>query len=165
MLPWCTVTKGTGKRISTTAAILVAASLAPAACFDWTAREVPGPADTSTDTAMPSERDVTPHDAADATPEPDAAPDCAAIEAELVTLRAAARACQLAQGHCATKAKDECECDVFVAIAGSAETSTYTTRAREARALGCTSRCGAPCPVLPVQGGCVQQGGPLTCSP
>lgn len=164
MLPWCTVTKGTGKRISTTAAILVVASLAPA-CFDWTAREVPAPTDASADTTTPLERDATTQDANDAAPEPDAAPDCPAIEAELVTLRAAARSCQLAQGHCATKAKDECDCDVFVAIAGSAETSTYVTRARDARALGCTSRCGASCPVLPVQGGCVQQGGPLTCSP
>lgn len=164
MLPWCTVTKDTGKHISITAAILVTASLAPA-CFDWTAREVPAPTDASTDTTTPLERDATTQDASDAAPEPDAAPDCVAIEAELVTLRAAARSCQLAQGHCATKTKDECDCDVFVAIAGSAETSTYTTRAREARALGCTSRCGASCPVLPVQGGCVQQGGPLTCSP
>jgi hypothetical protein len=159
------VAKGNAKRISTTAAILVVVSLAPAACFDWNVRGGPAPADAAPEDARPPEGDAASADASDATPEPDGAPDCAAIEAELVTLRAAARSCQLAQGHCATKAKDECDCDLFVAVAGSAEASAYTARAREARALGCTSRCGASCAVLPVQGGCVQQGGAFTCSP
>ena len=137
-----------------------------AACFDWTVRADTAPNDAGVDSSQ--RPDAVASDGGTelegATP-PDAGPvDCVALVEEARALRKAARVCQLASGHCATKVRDECDCEVFVAIATSATTESLTTKAAETRAAGCTSHCGT-CPSLPLQGGCVQVGTEFTCSP
>ncbi len=96
----------------------------------------------------------------------DAGSPCEVLVASVVAARAKARACQIAAGQCGTKAKDECDCDVFIAEAGTPAATDFADKAAQAKAAGCLSQCPASCPVLPVTGGCVQK--PSTvfeCSP
>lgn len=96
----------------------------------------------------------------------EAASPCDTLVAAVVAARAKARACQIAAGQCGTKAKDECDCDVFIAEAGTPAASDFADKAAQAKAAGCVGQCPASCPVLPVTGGCVQKPSTLfECSP
>jgi hypothetical protein len=138
------------------------------ACFDWTVRAGASADDAGLDASRPIDAQTVDGGELDgAVPsEAEAGPvDCPSLVDEARAARKAARTCQLASGHCATKVRDECDCDVFVAVGASAASDAFVAKAAEARAAGCTSHCAATCPSLPVQGGCVQSGTDLTCSP
>lgn len=164
--PGTTVTAETkrGRTLTLPGGLLCGLGLA--ACFDWTVRTDTGPNDAGLDASL--RPDVLASDGGaelEGAVPADAGPvDCVALVDEARALRKAARVCQLASGHCSTKVRDECDCDVFVAVAASASTEALTTKAAETRAAGCTSHCGT-CPSLPLQGGCVQVGTEFTCSP
>lgn len=138
------------------------------ACFDWTVRSGASTDDAGPDVSRPPDAQIAEAGELDgsATPEVEAGPvDCPALVDETRAARKSARTCQLASGHCATKVRDECDCDVFIAVGGSNASEAFVAKAAETRAAGCTSHCAATCPSLPVQGGCVQVGTDLTCSP
>lgn len=142
------------------------ALLGGACAFDWAVRSAP---DGSRDGAA-SEIDggaeaATPADA-EVADGGDAGSPCDVLLAAVVAARAKARACQIAAGQCGTKAKDECDCDVFIAEAGTPAALDFADKAAQAKAAGCLAQCPASCAVLPVTGGCVQK--PSTsfeCSP
>lgn len=93
---------------------------------------------------------------------PDGAVACDVLVADIATAREKARRCTLGAGQCVAKIVDECDCELFVAV----ETSPETTALKEKIALagGCRDHC-ASCPFLPTQGTCLSQTGGNTCSP
>ncbi len=142
------------------------ALLGGACAFDWAVRSAPerGPdgaapdLDSGLEASAPGDAEV-----ADAG---EAGSACDALVAAVVAARAKARTCQIATGQCATKAKDECDCDVFIAEAGTTAAAAFADQAAQAKAAGCLAQCPASCPTLPVTGGCVQKPSTLfECSP
>jgi hypothetical protein len=128
--------------------------MATACAFDWSVRPAldGGGADGATDAVTDAAQDGNGNDA-----EPDAPAACDLLVAAASEARGKARICQLAAGHCATKVKDECDCDVFVAVDGSAATQDFGEKVARTKAAGCRAHCPATCPTLPVTGGCVQK--------
>lgn len=136
-----------------------------ACALDWDVRPDPG---TGADSAGPDANDATTDSAtADATndaPVGDGA-DCAGLLADVAAKKPVARACQLASGQCTTSVKDECDCDVVVALASGPKTDAYVAAIAAYRAA-CTPSCAA-CPQLPPSGSwaCLQSGGVVECFP
>lgn len=142
------------------------ALLGGACAFDWAVRSAPDggrdgaapDADAGAEAAAPGDAEV-----ADAG---EAGTACDTLVAAVVAARAKARTCQIAAGQCGTKAKDECDCDVFIAEAGTPAAADFADKAAQAKAAWCLGQCPASCPVLPVSGGCVQKPSTLfECSP
>jgi hypothetical protein len=136
-----------------------------ACALDWDVRPDPG---SGVDGAGPDASDSATTDApADTTSEApvgDAA-DCAALLADVAAKKPLARACQLASGQCTTAVKDECDCDVVVALASGAKTDAYAAAVAAYRAA-CAPSCAA-CPQLPPSGSwtCLQSGSVIACFP
>lgn len=135
-----------------------AAVLLAAACgFDWTVRDAPGAsadaadAGPSTDAPVgdaPSEGSAL-GDGAAAADAADAAA-CAALAGDLDAKKKAARTCKLSSGECQTTVKDQCGCDVFVAVPGSASVVEYQQGVTSFQGSGCPLGCGASCPPPPM---------------
>lgn len=137
-----------------------------AACgFDWTVRETPEEAGVAEAGGRDSAFDV---DASDAASPIDAAladasvPDCTALFAEVTRTRKAAIACKLSSGQCTAAVKDQCNCDVVVALPGSAETAAYKQAVLDLVASGCELGCGTGCGASTIRN-CLQQGADVIC--
>lgn len=139
----------------------------PCACaLDWDVRPAPV---TSSDVLVPeaateAAADATGTDAETDAAETDAA-QCEPLLADVAAKKTLARSCQLASGQCTTTVKDECDCDVIVALASGSKTDDYVAAVAAYRA-SCTPSCVA-CPQLGVPGtwACLQSGGEIRCTP
>jgi len=145
----------------------IVGAVSVACALDWDVRPDPG---TSPDVLVPdAATDATGTDATGTDAETDAtetdAGQCEPLLADVTAKRTLARACQLASGQCTTTVKDECDCDVVVALATGSKTDDYTAAVAAYRA-SCTPSCAA-CPQLGVPGSwfCLQSGGEIRCAP
>ncbi|MDB4993969.1 MAG: hypothetical protein JWM74_1401 [Myxococcaceae bacterium] len=96
----------------------------------------------------------------------DAGP-CAALHDDVVLKRKKARECNLGtSGQCSTTVKDECNCDVVIRNATSAETNAYKA-AVSALTTKCAVDCSAACPQigLPASWACLNNSGDIRCTP
>lgn len=139
----------------------------PCACaLDWDVRPDPGtgPDVITPGTSAEAGPDATESDAATDGTTAEAS-DCEPLLASVASAKALARSCQLASGQCTTTVKDECDCDVVVALASSPKTDDYLAAVAAYRA-SCTPACAA-CPQLGVPGTwlCLQSGAEIRCSP
>lgn len=151
--------------------IRVAALAVPAvtACsLDFTVRPDPG------DAGAPFEAGAADGEARDATsdaeapetggPDADAGPDCTALANDVDAKRKAARACTLASGHCTTTVKNQCDCDVVVAVAGSAAVAAYQAAVEAFKSSGCFLGCTGSCAATTSKN-CLQNGSDVLCFP
>lgn len=141
-------------------------AIACACALDWDVRPDPG---TNPDVLVPEAATEAATDAPAADAETDATPadagECEALLADVGAKKLLARGCQLASGQCTTTVKDECECDVVVALPSGSKTDVYVAAVAAYRA-SCTPSCAA-CPQLGVSTSwaCLQSGGEIRCVP
>ena len=136
--------------------------------LDFTVRPDPGdagspPADAG-DAAIDSSPPV---DASDAdaviVADADGGPDCDALAKEVAAKRDAARKCTLASGQCMSTVKDQCECDVVIAVGGSPAAASFEEAAKRYKTSGCTLGCST-C-TTPTNKNCLQTGSDVSCFP
>ena len=138
--------------------------------LDFTVRSQPADGGSAPDAndasdANPSEDAGSDVAVVDATPDADAAADCTALALEVETNLKNARACVLASGQCMTTVKDQCNCDVVIAVAGSASVAIYEASVTDYKASGCALGCSdAGCPSTGSRN-CLQKGGIVECFP
>jgi hypothetical protein len=138
--------------------------------LDFTVRPEPSDAGSPLDASDASDADP-PGDAAsdvtiaDASADADAAVDCTALAVEVDQKRKATRTCTLASGHCQSTVKNQCGCDVVVAVAGSGSVIAYEDAVTRLKSSGCALGCGdGGCP-SPTPRNCLQQNTDVLCFP
>ncbi len=143
-----------GPRLALAGAIAgVTAAIAAGCSLGWEVRPDPGEAgapDTSVlDVALTESGTDAPGDVGADVVEADADP-CAARRAAVAKARAGARKCTFPSAtQCKVTVKDECDCDVIVASAASAETTLYSEAVAAFLADACApSPACASCPLL-----------------
>jgi hypothetical protein len=94
----------------------------------------------------------------------DSGPDCLALADEVDSKRDAARACTLAAGHCQQTVKNQCDCDVVIAVPGSADVIKYQEAVDRLVKSGCPLGCPGVCPMTTPRN-CLQNGTLVRCSP
>ncbi len=92
------------------------------------------------------------------------AADCDALRAEVEAKRKAARRCVLASGQCTEIVKDQCDCDVVIAIPGSAAVATYEAAVTAFESSGCARGCAQTCAATTPRN-CLQNGADVLCVP
>lgn len=137
--------------------------------LDFTVRPQPADGGSSPEAGADADAGDRPNDAGtgeagDGSPlDADAAVDCDALELEVKAKLDAARACTLASGHCTTTVKDQCNCDVVIAVTGSPAASDYEAAVTKYKASTCALGCGT-CPST-ANRNCLQKGGIVECYP
>jgi hypothetical protein len=123
-----------------------------------------GSADAESDTGGPAPRDAAADAAENADADAAGAPDCVALAASVDRARKDARACELGKGQCLSALKDQCDCDVVIAVPGSSKAIAFESAVSALRASGCPKGCAASCaPSTPRN--CLQQLGDVVCVP
>lgn len=157
-------------RARTVPRLLALAALTGACAHDWSVRADADAGATPIDDGGPVPIEAGPSDAGidaavDANPGDGAtSPDCTALAIDLGAKRKAARACQLGQGQCLSTLKDQCDCDVVIAVPGSSSAIAYASAVTGFKASGCPKGCASQCAATTPRN-CLQQGADVTCVP